>query len=40
MLQNQDNEQEEITFDDFGAYNKSNEYVNNSPVSNTVGMSG
>jgi hypothetical protein len=40
MMQNPDHIEEEITFDDFGAYDATNSYVSNDPVSNTVGVSG
>lgn len=38
MMQNPDHVEEEITFDDFGAYDNTS-YVDHDPVSNTVGVS-
>jgi hypothetical protein len=40
MMQNSDHVEEEITFDDFGAYDNTSSYVNHEPVSNTMPVSG
>lgn len=40
MMQNPDHVEEEITFDDFGAYDNSSSFVNQDPVSNTMPVSG
>ena len=40
MMQNPDHMEEEITFDDFGAYDNTSSHVSNDHVSNTMPVSG